>query len=208
MKHADVPEALEQVIGEVGKESQRIRDGGSIALKEGKLKPAKKAIDYAEKLSAFVKKVRGLGDEWARLQKEIDGFAPEVREIVLPTKAHVHKTGYRRKVGQVAPKTNFTVTFPDGTVIADRKAKVVFGKAIAKLGASQVAAFGILLAGEPLISRDKSVFKKFPSQVFSTGGWHVRTHSSTAAKINLLKKIATLLNVRIDIGMVADRETR
>jgi len=198
MKHAEVPEALELVVDEVGKESQRIRDAGSVALKEGKLKPAKKAIEYAEKLLGFVEKVRELGDEWERLQHEIDGFTPEVREIVLPTKIRNHKTGYTINAGSKSPKTTFSVSFPDGTVIADNGAKVVFGKAISKLGTSRVAAFGIMLGGEPLLSRDKSIFKKNPGQVHPIGdGWYVKTHCSTAAKIGLLKKIAAKMNVRI-----------
>lgn len=42
MKHSDVPTALDLVVEEVGKESQRIRDAGGEALKAGKLSPAKK----------------------------------------------------------------------------------------------------------------------------------------------------------------------
>ena len=200
MKHAEVPEALELVVDEVGKESQRIRDAGSVALKEGKLKPAKKAIEYAEKLLSFVDKVRRLGEEWDSLQQAIDSLAPEVREIVLPQKVRASKTGYKRNVGKIAPKTNFSVTFPDGKVIEDKKASIVFGKTIARLGASQVAAFNILLGGEPLVSRDESVFKKHPSQVLPIGnGWFVKTHNSTASKISLLEKISTLMNVKIKV---------
>jgi len=200
MKHADVPTALELVVEEVGKESQRIREAGGRALIAGKLKPAKKAIEYAEKFEAFVKRVRDLGEEWVKLQAEIDGAAPEVKEIVLPTKSHPHKTGYTRKVEKVAPKTTFTVSFPDGTSFADKKAKVVFGKAIEKLGAGAVADLKIVLAAEPLVSRDKSVYKKEPTQVQAiSGGWFVKTHCSTAAKMQLLEKIAKTLKVRLRI---------
>ena len=202
MKHADVPTALELVVEEVGKESQRIRDAGGEALKANKLKPAKKAIAYAEKLAAFVKKVQALGAEWKALQTELDGAAPEVKEIVLPTKSHPHKVGYTRKVEKMAPKTNFTVQFPDGTMIADKKAKVVFGKAIEKLGAEAVAQLKIVLAAEPLLSREKSIFKKEPTQVQPiAGGWFVKTHCSTATKMQLLEKIAKTQKVKLRIQL-------
>ncbi len=84
MKHSEVPEALELVIEEVGKESQRIREAGIVALRDGKYKPARKAIDYAEKLQEFVEKVRKLGDEWTGLQYTIDKFTPDVQVLVRP----------------------------------------------------------------------------------------------------------------------------
>ncbi len=199
MKHSDVPTALELVVEEVGKESQRIRDAGSDALKIGKLKPAKKAIAFAEKLAAFVKKVRGLGDEWKKLQTEIDGAAPDVKEIVRPQVVQKqHKTGYTRKVVSVSPKSNFTVTFPDGAVIADKKAYNVLAKTVEKIGPDQVAAIGILCGGEPLVTQDRSLYKKQPSSVASIfGGWFVKTHSSTKAKIGYVKRIAKALKVKI-----------
>ena len=199
MKHAEVPEALDLVVEEVGKESQRIRDAGGEALKAGKLKPAKKAIEYAEKFAAFVKKVQALGDEWGLLQQEIEGASPEVQEIVLPTKVRRTKTGYTRKVERVAPKINFRVTFPDGMVVADKKAKNVFAKSLVRLGADKVAALGIVMAGEPLVGK-KSVFKKTPVQIATLGGGlFVNTHSSTASKMALLGKIATRLGVAVKI---------
>lgn len=202
MKHAEVPAALDLVVDEVGKESQRILDAGSVALKAGKLDPAEEAIAYAKRLAQFVRKVRALGEEWKSLQDELDKATPEVKEIVLPTQSRPHKTGYTRKVEKVAPKTNFTVTFPDGRVIADKKAKVVFGKSIERLGADAVADLKIVLAAEPLVSRDKAVFKKEPTQVQAiAGGWFVKTHCSAAAKMQLLEKIAKSLKIKLRIEL-------
>jgi hypothetical protein len=201
MKHSDVPTALELVVEEVGKESQRIRDAGGEALKAGKLKPAKKAISFAEKLGAFVKKVRALGEEWERLQTEIDGAAPEVKEIVRPPLTQKeHKTGWKRNVVNVSPKTNFTVSFPDGTVVSDKKAYVVLGKSIEKFGPSAVAALGISCGGEPLVTQDRSVYKKQPSAVDAiSGDWFVKTHSSTKAKIGYVKRIAKALKIKVTV---------
>ena len=200
---ADVIAALELAKEEIDKEAKRIFSVGGAALSAGNIEPAEKAIAYAKKLASFVKKVQGLGDEWKKLQTEIQSAEPEVREIVLPTKDHTRKVGYTRKVEKVAPKTNFTVTFPDGSVIAAKKAKVVFAKAIEKLGVVQVSSFKIIQAQEPLVSKDRSVYKKQPMQVESIkGGWFVKTHSSTEAKIQLLTKIAAKLGVKLTIKKI------
>lgn len=200
MEHAEVPEALNRVVGEVKKESQRIRDAGGEALRLNRLDPASKAIEFARRMEKFVGEVRKLGEAWNALQTEMEGAAPEVKEIVLPTKARPHKAGYTRKVETVSPKTNFTVTFPDGTTVADRKAKTVFAKSIEKLGVEAVAALNIVKGGEPLVSRRKADFGKQPTQVHPiAGGWFVKTHSSTADKMRLLAKIAKALNCELTI---------
>jgi len=201
MKHISVPAALDLVVDGVGKESKRIREAGSEALRDGKLDPAMKAIDYAKKLEAFVKKVRALGDEWSVLLAEMAGETPEVKEIVQqPQPQKPRKTGFTRNVGTVAPKTNFTVTLPDGTTIADTKAKVVFAKTIEKLGVESVAKLNLTQGGEPLVSKDKAAFKKQPSQIHPMdGGWYVKTHSSTGQKIKWLKIIAKGLKVKLQI---------
>ena len=197
-KHSDVPTALDLVREEVEKESKRIRDAGSEALKEGKLKPAKEAIAYAERIDEFVKKIQRLGDEWKKLEAKIDAADPEVREIVNSKPQKAHKTGYTRNVGTIAPKTGFTVTFPDGTIIEAPKAKTVLAKTIEKIGAEKVAALGILCGGEPLVTRDKALYTKMPSQVVSIrGGWFVKTHSSTDAKVGYVKKIAKAIGMRL-----------
>ncbi len=67
-KHSDVPAALDIVKEEVDKESKRIFSAGGDALKAGKIKPAKEAISYAEKLKGFVAKIKKLGEEWEKLE--------------------------------------------------------------------------------------------------------------------------------------------
>ena len=170
-KHSDVPTALDLVKEEVDKEARRIFSAGGDALKAGNIKPAKEAIAYAEKLADFVKKIQKLGDEWKKLEAKIDAAAPEVREIVLPTKPQKeHKTGFTRNVTHVSPKTNFIVKLPDGKVIADSKAFWVMAKAIEAMGADKVAALGVLCGGEPLVTKDKSLLKKHPSAIAEIAG--------------------------------------
>lgn len=207
-KHSDVPAALDLAKEEVGKEARRILSAGGDALKAGRIKPAEEAIGYAKRLQHFEAKLQALGEEWLKLQSAIETAAPEVREIVasasgdgpLTTKVRQHKTGYRRMVGTVAPKTNFTVTFPDGEVIAHKQAKIVFAKALEKLGPAKVAALGAIRGGEPLVSRNRGDYRKTPEQIAAmAGGWFVQTHSSTDSKIDDLAKIAKRLGVRLEI---------
>lgn len=202
-KHSDVLSALDLVREELDKEAKRIFSAGGDALKVGRIKPAQEAIAYAQKLGEFVKKIEKLGDEWKKLEARIDSAAPEVREIVqLPTKIRKTRIGFTRKVGKVAPKSNFTVTFPDGTVVADKKAKIVFAKAITHLGTEDVAALGIILGGEPLVAKP-SAFKKMPTQIAPVGGGLVvKTHSSTATKMSLLSRISKRLGVKLKIEKV------
>lgn len=203
-KHSDVPTALDLVKEEVDKEARRIFSAGGDALKAGNIKPAKEAIAYAEKLADFVKKIQKLGDEWKKLEAKIDAAAPEVREIVLPAKPQKeHKTGFTRNVTHVSPKTNFTVKLPDGKVIADSKAFWVMAKAIEAMGADKVAALGVLCGGEPLVTRDKTLLKKHPSAIAEiAGGWFVKTHSGTAAKIRYVKQIAKALKIKLVVTNV------
>ena len=200
-QHSDVLAALDLVKEEVEKEAGLIYDAGGDALKAGHVKPATEAIAYAKKLRAFVKKIQSLGADWAKLEAKIDAAAPEVQEIVrLPHSQRPRKTGYTRKVTAIAPPSNFSVRFPDGELIADKKARGVLAKSIEKLGPAAVAAQGVLIGGEPLVTQDWSLFKKYPKSVYEIkGGWFVKTHSGTKAKIGYVTKVAQALGVKVVI---------
>lgn len=201
-KHSDVLTALDRVKKEVGKESRRIRDAGSIALKAGKLKPAKEAIAYAEKLADFVKKIQKLDDDWKKLEAKIDAAAPEVKEIVLLTKKRKPHAGFIQKPGgKKSAKTTFEVIFDDGTKIAYPKAKIVLAKAIEHLGAANVARLGALVDGEPLVSNNIRNYKNQASIVPIKGGWFVATHSSTKAKMTIVGKVAAKLGVKLSLRL-------
>jgi len=198
-KHSDVPAALDIVKDEVGEEAKRIHEAGGDALKAGKINPAMEAIEYSKKLAGFVEKIKALAEEWRNLEALIDAAPPEVKEIVMPGKpVKPHKTGYARKVVDVGPKTNFTVTFPDGTVIADKKAYWVLARSIEKMGPDKVAELGVTCGGEPLVTQDRSLYKKHPHAVAELpNGWLVNTHSSTATKIGYVKRVANALKVEV-----------
>ena len=202
-QHSDVPAALDLVKEEVEKESKRIFSAGGDALKAGNIKPAKEAIAYAEKLADFVKKIQKLGEEWKKLEAKIDAAAPEVKEIVLPTKLIKSKTGYTQKPGgKKSAKTTFEVVFADGTKITHPKAKIVLARTIDHIGAPRVAKLGVLVDGEPLVSNSINNYKNQSSAAPINSGWYVATHSSTKAKMSLVERIAKALKIKLVVAKV------
>ncbi len=202
-KHSDVLPALSLVQDEVKKEAQRIFSAGGDALKVGKIRPAKEAIAYAEELEAFVEKVKALEADWKALEAKIDEATPEVKEIVLPPKSYKERKPFTRTVTKVAPKTNFTVKFSNGTMVTAPQARLVFAKSIEMIGAKKVAALNLFCCGEPLVTNDKSQIKKEPSQITEiSGGWFVKTHSSTSDKMAYVKRISEKLKLNLEVTLV------
>lgn len=111
-----------------------------------------------------------------------------------------HRDGAKRRkpVERVNPKTILRVTFPDGTVIEDPKAKFTFTKTIQKIGLMRVRNLGIAFCGVPIVSN--TLDKKYGrAQVPVEGGLYVMTHSSTHDKKKQLDKIAKELGINLVI---------
>ena len=109
-----------------------------------------------------------------------------------------HRDGTKRKnpVERINEKSVLRVTFPDGTVIEDKKAKMTFTKTIQKLGLMRVRNLGISFCGVPIVSN--TLDKKYgKTQVPVEGGLYVMTHSSTHDKKKMLDKISTRLGIKL-----------
>jgi hypothetical protein len=109
-----------------------------------------------------------------------------------------HRDGTKRKnpVERINEKSVLRVTFPDGTVIEDKKAKMTFTKTIQKLGLMRVRNLGISFCGVPIVSN--TLDKKYgKTQVPVEGGLYVMTHSSTHDKKKMLDKIAIRLGIKL-----------
>ena len=109
-----------------------------------------------------------------------------------------HRDGTKRKnpVERINEKSVLRVTFPDGTVIEDKKAKMTFTKTIQKLGLMRVRNLGIAFCGVPIVSN--TLDKKYgKTQVPVEGGLYVLTHSSTHDKKKMLDKISTRLGIKL-----------
>lgn len=109
-----------------------------------------------------------------------------------------HRDGTKRKkpVERINEKTVLRVTFPDGIVIEDKKAKITFTKTIQKIGLMRVRNLGIAFCGVPIVSN--TLDKKYgKTQVPVEGGLYVMTHSSTHDKKKMLDRIAIKLGVKL-----------
>ena len=186
---------------------------------------AKESLTRLEKVDALAAKVEALENEWRALalpdptlalddadddtleegeeadepdipiEEPDEGDAAEAeRESDLPKKGEDD-----RPRGHC---TNFAVTFSDGTRISESKASTTFAKAIDKIGPARVAALGLSMAGDPLVTRDKSEIKKMPQLVQAVSdGWFVKTHSNTYTKMGFLTKIADALDVKLEFDL-------
>ena len=93
-------------------------------------------------------------------------------------------------------KTVLRVTFPDGTVIADKKAKVTFAETIKRIGLMRVRNLGISFCHVPLVSN--TLDNKYGNTQIPVGnGLYVMTHSSTHDKKKQLDKIAKELGIKL-----------
>ena len=109
-----------------------------------------------------------------------------------------HRDGTKRRnpVERINEKSVLRVTFPDGSVIEDKKAKMTFTKTIQKIGLMRVRNLGIAFCGVPIVSN--TLDKKYgKTQVPVEGGLYVMTHSSTHDKKKMLDKIAIRLGIKL-----------
>lgn len=118
-----------------------------------------------------------------------------------PQVEHRDGTKRRKPVERINEKTVLRVTFPDGTVIEDKKAKITFTKTIQKVGLMRVRNLGIAFCGVPIVSN--TLDKKYgKAQVPVEGGLYVMTHSSTHDKKKQLDKISRELNLGLKVEEV------
>lgn len=197
---SEVPQALEILRDEVNRAEMAIRKEGAKAMMDS-LKAAEEAIAYAKRLRAFIAKIEALGNEWQKIDASIAKATPEAREIVRKA------GGTRNVVEPLEPKTNFTVTFPDGKVIAEPKANLTLARTIEAIGPSRVAALrgaaSLRPNGEPLVTRRASDLSKYPSAKLSiAGGWFVNTQSSTDGKVKTVKEISKQLKLKLKVKTV------
>ena len=185
----------------IREESESLRKWAKEHPKEDEVKYAQKAISYADRLDACCEKLKEFCTESLATLEELYQFTEEMIAVGKWSSKEPKKSAKKSKAEKNAPKSSFSVTFPDGTKIFDMQAKTVLAKAIAKIGPKKVAELDIKCSGEPLVSKDKSVYKKQPSMVerIGRGGWFVKTHSSTAEKMKFLTRISKALDLNLKI---------
>ena len=113
-----------------------------------------------------------------------------------PQVEHCDGTKRNKRVEHINAKSVLRVTFPDGTVMEDKKAKITFTRTIQKIGLMRVRNLGIAFCGVPIVSN--TLDKKYgKTQVPVEGGLYVLTHSSTHDKKKVLDRISQELGLRL-----------
>lgn len=114
-----------------------------------------------------------------------------------------HKEGkkHEKPIERINGKTVLRVTFPDGTVIADKKAKITFAETIKRIGLMKVRNLGISFCHVPIVSN--TLDKKYGQAQIPVGdGLYVMTHSSTHDKKKQLDKISQELGLGLKVEEV------
>ena len=202
----EVSVALELLISTLADERKRIYDVGANAMKAQDGDTALAVINFAKKLEGFQEKVKTLSNDWSALIDEKISAPEKVQEIVdgdgklFGLRTRKASSGHSRTVNSpVAPKSSFSISFPDGTVIQLPKACDVFVAAIEHIGVHNVLPLNLVSNGEMLISTQIS--EKYPqSSKLTASGYYVSTQSSTAQKIKYLQTIQKLLNIEFSIN--------
>lgn len=203
----NVTAALDLLRESVGDATTVLQKAGGREMTQGNLILARKVLDYCDKIDGFMMSIENVGEQWDKIKSIIDGEAPGVKETVsqikVPKESISKKTGYTRKVDKVAPWTNFTATMEDGEFISEPTAKEGFAKVFSHFNLEKCAALGIQLNGEPLLSKGKKTFKKYPAAVAPVkGGWFINTYCSTAMKVSIIKQCASVVGQKIEINVV------
>lgn len=94
---------------------------------------------------------------------------------------------------KIAVSRPLCVICPDGQRIGEPTAIASFVRALEHAGLERVKALGLILAGEPLVGRQKS--SKYPSASKESGGYFVMAHSSTTEKKRVLEKVSQALSL-------------
>lgn len=113
-----------------------------------------------------------------------------------------HTTGGKKSVPIVrSGRSGLMVTFPDGTVLADKPAKTVFAETIERIGPMKVRALGLKMCKVPLVSN--TLDKKYGNaQEPVGGGFYVMTHSNTGQKKRMLEQISEELGLRLKVEVI------
>lgn len=202
-KHSEVSEALDMVFQELAEEQDNLCKAGAAELLKQNTAPALKAIEFSDRLKVMVERLKVFRGEWSKYIADIDAVAPEMKDILRWQKPTAERVVGQRVVEEVRAWTALSVTFADGTIIQEHRAKKTFAKAIAKLGVERVAKLAILSARQPLVAIDRSSYDgPVTSLEYLDGGWSVKTDFSNDQKKRYLEGIAKALGVKLEVEVL------
>ena len=144
-----------------------------------------------------------------RLTRKLN-FATKIPDAKIIELDPIVEHSNRGKFGSIVKRssaTNLSVTFPDGTVIAEPKATDTFVKTIQKIGVTKVRTIvekeNLVFCRVPVISnRRDSKYGK--TQKDLGGGWLLITHSNNPMKKSFLDTISKELNLGLVVKISND----
>ncbi len=125
-------------------------------------------------------------------------LTPSVSEPVRGYGRMPQKEAHEPTKQVLNPTKGLRVTWPDGTVIAHRKAIDTMAATLRRIGLQRVSSLGIMHAGYNLVDRRK---RPTDGQIWQheCDGWYVYANISNHIKINDLKKISRRLRLGLKI---------
>jgi hypothetical protein len=175
---------------ELQAEVEDLNSAGARNFRASDYASAEELVRKGKALQVFLQKVTALEDEWmssfAEKAPSSDGeevAAEAARKILSGTKSS---------------KTALLVRYPNGDVVAERKAAETLVAVIKRAGFERVAELGIPVNGENIVSRSPS--KRYNE--IAVRPYYIKTHSSTAQKKRNIEQISEALDLGLTVEII------
>jgi hypothetical protein len=175
---------------ELDAEVENLNTLGAGRFRSSQYEEAAELSEKGKKLQIFLAKVKALESEW------MESFAENLGDDALDESG---EDAVRRILPHSkSSKTALLVRFPNGDVIAEKKAADTLVNVIKRIGFERVEKLGIVVNGENLVSRQSS--KKYNEAKVSN--FYIKTHSSTAQKRRNIEQISEYLDLRLSVEIL------
>jgi hypothetical protein len=129
----------------------------------------------------------------------------DAKEIVIdPEVEHSSRELHKDEKQTHAPATELSITFPDGTVIAEKKATDTMVAAVKRIGVARVRKVvedqNLVFCKVPVISNRRDA-KYGKTQKELGDGWLLITHSNNKMKKDFFEKISVALDLDLKIDI-------
>lgn len=130
---------------------------------------------------------------------------PDAKEIIIdPEVMHHERSSHSDDKIHHGPARDMVVFFPDGSIIAEKKAVDTLVKVVKKIGVSKVRQVveehNLKFCKVPVISNRRDA-KYGKSQKDLGDGWLLITHSNNLMKKSFIEKVSQVLNLGIKVTL-------
>lgn len=129
----------------------------------------------------------------------------DAKEIVLdPEVSHTSRSSNISESNKRRPARPLTISFPDGTVIAEKSAADTLMKVVQKIGVVKVRKvvedYNLKFCKVPVVSNRRDL-KYGRRQKDLGGGWLLMTHSNNPMKRDFINRLSDILNLGIKVEL-------